>query len=236
MAKKLQIAVNILYIYTNRCQKIMKQVRKIRPNYRSVTGRLPYKNTSLPYESTLERDFLIYHTFREDVIEIIPQPLQIPFIKNGRTYSYTPDFFVRFSDESHLKPMIVEVKPYEQWRTNWRDWSDKWKAMQRHCSDNGYIFRIYDENRIRHQALENINFLNRFKNLNCSQSEKNIILNQVEAMGNTTIDYLLARFYLGSMQRQHGLRMIYSLLANQRLRCNIFAPLNDFMEVWVGEE
>lgn len=212
----------------------MKQVRKLKPTYRSVSGRFPYKDTSIPYESTLERDFLIYQAFREDVIEIVAQPIQITFEKNGRHYPYTPDFFVRFNDASQLKPMIVEVKPYEQWQANWRDWLDKWKAMLRYCRENNYIFHIYDESRIRHQGLESINFFNRFKNLNCHEDELATIIKQVEMMGITTVDYLLARFYLGSLQRQQGLRVIYHLLATQKLRCNLFATFNEFTEVWVG--
>lgn len=41
-----------------------QQVRKIKPTRLSVSGLLPFKDgVSIPYESTLERDFLLYFTY-----------------------------------------------------------------------------------------------------------------------------------------------------------------------------
>jgi hypothetical protein len=31
--------------------------------------------------------------------------------------------------------MIVEVKPLSEWKENWRDWSDKWKAAIQYCRE-----------------------------------------------------------------------------------------------------
>ncbi|RML37916.1 hypothetical protein APX70_07778, partial [Pseudomonas syringae pv. maculicola] len=49
---------------------------------------------------------------------------------------YTPDYLV-FYHQQHLpyfgamQPLLVEVKPREQWVENWRDWSGKWKEARR---------------------------------------------------------------------------------------------------------
>lgn len=44
-------------------KQTFQQVRKIKPTCFSVSGHLPFKNgISVPYESTLERDFLLYST------------------------------------------------------------------------------------------------------------------------------------------------------------------------------
>ena len=125
---------------------MLKQVRKIKPNYRSVTGFVIYKGESIAYESTLERDFLLYHVALPNVIDITPQPISIPFIKNGRTYEYTPDYFVQFKLNDKFKPrsLMVEVKPKEEWQINWREWSDKWKAAIAYCNENDFRFSIYD--------------------------------------------------------------------------------------------
>lgn len=40
----------------------MKQVRKIKPTYRSISGHFAFMGESIAYESTLERDFLRYQT------------------------------------------------------------------------------------------------------------------------------------------------------------------------------
>lgn len=220
----------------NRCQIIMKQVRKIKPTRMSVSGRVPYKGNSVPYESTLERDLIIVHAFREDVEDIVAQPITIPFVKNGITYKYTPDFFIKFTEDINRPNIIIEVKPYDLWRANWRDWSDKWKTMQRYCKDNGYIFRIYDESRIRNLALSNINLLMKFKNFAIEKEDQKAVLEQVRLMGTTTIDYLLTRFYTGAVLRNHGLRVIYHLLATKQLKFDLFIKINDLTEVWVDYE
>ena len=76
-----------------------KQVRKIKSTRLSVSGLLPFKDgVSIPYESTLERDFLLYFTYLPLVEEIIAQPARILFVKNGMTYPYTPDYLIRFND------------------------------------------------------------------------------------------------------------------------------------------
>lgn len=220
----------------NRCHIIMKQVRKIKPTRMSVSGRVPYKGNSVPYESTLERDLIIVHAFREDVKDIVAQPITIPFVKNGITYKYTPDFFIKFIEDFDKPNMIIEVKPYDLWQENWRDWSDKWKTMQRYCKDNGYIFHIYDESRIRNLALNNINLLMKFKNFAIEEEDQKAVLKQVRLMGTTTIDYLLTRFYTGSLLRNHGLRVIYHLLATKQLKFDLFIKINDLTEVWVDYE
>lgn len=209
----------------------MKQKRKIKPTRCSVSGKIPFKGKSVAYESMLERDFLIYHAFRSDVINIVSQPIRLEFIKHNHTYPYTPDYFVEFSTESGLKPILVEVKPEKLWRENWRDWSDKWKVAMAYCKEYGYIFHIYDESRIRHQALDNINFLMAFKNFDIDQADKEAILQQVDLMRFTTIDYLLTRFYSGNF-RSHGKRAIYHLLANRLLQIDLSLPIHDFSEVW----
>lgn len=214
----------------------MRQVRKIKPTRRSISGSLPFNGQSIQYESSLERDFLISHAFREDVINIIAQPITIPFTKNGRTYPYTPDFFIEFNKESNKFPLIVEVKPKLEWQANWREWSGKWKTAISFCRQNNYRFRIYDEDRIRHKALENINYLNRFRHFDCEEVEKNTILEYVALKGFTNIDYLVARFYMGSLENKRGLKVINHLIATKKLRCNLFEDLNEFTEIWVGEK
>lgn len=214
----------------------MKQVREIKPTRMSVSGKYMYKGTSIPYESTLERDFLIVQGFLEEVKSIVPQPICIQFEKNGRTYPYTPDFFIEYENFANRKNMIVEVKPETLWRENWRDWSNKWKAMKRYCKDNDMLFHIFDESRIRNTALANINFLANFKNTHIEQEDIEAVLNQVTLMGVTTIDYLLTRFYSGKLLRNHGLRVIYHLLYKQRLKFDLFSDLSEQSEVWVDYE
>lgn len=208
-----------------------KQIRQIKPTRLSVSGYLPFKDgISIPYESTLERDFLLYFTYLPTVEEIISQPARILFVKNKMTYPYTPDFFIRFSDGR--PSLLVEVKPKSKWQKHWRDWKDKWKAAMRFAKKNDCIFHIYDEDKIRHIALFNINNVQRYKRLQSDPEDIKEILSQVELLGGTTIDYLLSRFFTGSLHRTKGLQIIYHLLATKQLTCNWFEPITEFTEVW----
>ena len=202
----------------------------------SLSGRIPYKGSSIPYESTLERDLIIVHAFREDVEAIVAQPITISFVKNGVTYKYTPDFFIKFVENVDRPSMIIEVKPHDLWQANWRDWSDKWKTMRRYCKDNGYTFRIYDESRIRNIALANIKLLMKFRNSAIDKEDQEAVLEQVQLMGTTTIDYLLTRFYTGSSLRNHGLRVVYHLLATKQLKFDLSVEISDLTEIWVDYE
>jgi hypothetical protein len=81
----------------NSCDEaVPRQTRKIKPTRRSVSGVHPFRGeTSISFESTLERDFLLRAEFLTDVLDVIPQPVQVPFLGvNGQSYIYTPDFLV----------------------------------------------------------------------------------------------------------------------------------------------
>ncbi|VVP80142.1 hypothetical protein PS938_00601 [Pseudomonas fluorescens] len=61
-----------------------RSVRKIKPTKRSVSGVFPFQGESgIPYESMLERDFLFRTEISSEVLEIIPQPVMIPFQKTA---------------------------------------------------------------------------------------------------------------------------------------------------------
>lgn len=210
----------------------MKQVRKIKPTIRSVSGFVSYHNEPIAYESSLERDFLIYQCFRHEVLDIIPQPILIPFQKNGREYEYTPDFFVQVK-EGFGKSLLVEVKPKSDWQAHWRDWSNKWKAAQRYCKEQGFRFAIFDEDRIRHDALDNINFLMRYKHTRVVPEEVKGILEDIELRGTTRVDYLLERYFGGSIYRNDGKRLIWHLMATKQVGFDVWQDVrSENMEIW----
>lgn len=218
------------------------QVRKIRPTRRSVSGYYPFRGQSaIAFESTLERDFLIRSEFCLSVLDIIPQPVEIPFWgENGQQYKYTPDFLVYYrlgerAYDDYPKPMLVEVKPASEWREHWREWLPKWKAAWRFAQGQGWSFHIHDESRIRDQALENIRFLERYKKTSFPETESYEVLNTVKEMGVVTIDYLLARHFMG-MYRAEGITHIWHLLAGRKLDCDINRSLSEFTQLWLPHD
>lgn len=224
----------------NSCDAVKPgQTRKIRPTRRSVSGVYAFRGeTPIQYESTLERDFLVRKEFSLVVLDIIPQPAQIPFVAaNGRTHIYTPDFLVyyRLGNRAYCKypkPMLAEVKPEQEWRKHWREWLPKWKAAYRHAREQGWEFHIYDESRIRGQALANIQFLERYKRMQFPADESRWVIENVRKMGSAPFHYILARHFMGMYQAE-GIAHIWHLLATRRLDCDVSRPLNDFTELWV---
>lgn len=216
-----------------------KQTRQIKPTRRSVSGIFPFRGeTAIPFESTLERDFLLRTEFFIDVLDVIPQPIQVPFVaSNGQHYTYTPDFLVyyRLGSKNYLdypKPMLVEVKPAAEWRKHWRDWLPKWKAARRYARAQGWIFHLADESRIRDEVLANVRFLERYKRMVFPPEDSAAVLSSVRDMGATPIHYLLARHFMGNY-RGEGIAHIWALIAIRRLECDITQPLTEFTQVWI---
>jgi hypothetical protein len=218
--------------------KTPAQTRKIRPTRRSVSGVYVFRGeTPTPYESTLERDFLIRKEFSLAVLDVIPQPCRIPFVAHdGRRFDYTPDFLVYYrlgnqSYHEYPKPVLVEVKPESDWRKHWRKWLPKWKAAYRYAKDQGWEFHIHDESRIRDQALRNIRFLDPYKRMTFPVEESRQVVETLRLMGSAPVHYLLARHFMG-IYRAEGLAHLWHLLATRQVDCDITLPLNEFTDLW----
>lgn len=223
----------------------MKQpapVRKIGPTRRSVSGYYAFRGEeSIAFESTLERDFLVRAAFNLDVLNVISQPCEIPFQHpvTGRRYTYTPDYllYYRLGDrhyENYPRPLLVEVKPQAMWRKHWREWLPKWKAALRYAKDQGWAFHLHDESRIRDKTFDNITFLSRYKRMAFPLEESQQVVSTVREMGVTTLDYLLARHFMG-IYRAEGISHLWHLLASRQLDCDVALPFSPFTEVWVPD-
>jgi hypothetical protein len=226
-------------IKNNRDYITGRQTRKLRPTRRSVSGAYAFRGeTRIVFKSTLERDFLIRQEHFLHVLDVIPQPVQIPFTTHDRrTYTYTPDFLVYYrlgnrAYSEYPKPLLVEVKPEEKWRTRWREWLPKWKAAYRYAKEQGWEFHIHDETRIRDQAFENIKFLERYKRMQFSVEESRWVIENVRQMGSVPFHHLLARHFMGDYRGQ-GIAHLWHLLAIRQLDCDISLPLNDSTNLWV---
>lgn len=217
-----------------------RQTRKIRPTRRSVSGIFSFRaQQSIPFESTLERDFLIRKEFSRIVLEIIPQPVQIPFTAlNGRAYTYTPDFLVYYRAEDYpwgegMRPLLIEVKPREELQENWRDMKPKFKAALRYARLQGWDFRIQDESRIRDQMFQNIMFLQRYKRMQFPTEETRWILANLGEMGQAPFQYLVGRHFCGIADAAVGVSHLWHMLATGLLECDMTLPLANTTVLWV---
>ena len=210
--------------------------RKIGMTRRSVSGVYVFRNeTGIPYESTLERDFLIRSEIFLNVLHIVPQPIRIPFTgANGRGYTYTPDFLVmyRAGKRGCRKPALVEVKPSEQWRKHWRNWRFKWKAAISCAKEHGWSFHIQDESRIRDIVLKNIRFLDRYKRMRFMAEDSQRVIGTLNSTGPTSICTILDQQSMGTNHDQ-GIMHLWHLVATRELDCNITCPLDHHTRLWV---
>ncbi|CAN7166214.1 TnsA endonuclease N-terminal domain-containing protein [Aquipseudomonas alcaligenes] len=214
----------------NSCEEIFKQTRPIKPTWRSLSGMVVFRGEAIPFESKLERDFLRRWTF-SGVENVVAQPVKIPFTaRNGRGYTYVPDYLLRFERESGHRPILVEVKPEEDWRERWREWLPKWKAAWRFARDRGWGFHIFDESRIRDFALENITYLERFAQMDAAPEVCSAILATLHEMEHAPIHYLKTRFFGHDPMLGHS--YVCHLLATRRIDCDITAPIDDFTTIW----
>lgn len=223
---------------TNSCDQ-PKQVRRIKPTRRSVSGVMPFRGAGgIPFESLLERDFLKRMRFSHRVLSVVAQPVRIDFTDpHGRPQTYTPDFLVYYhqggnSHVNYIKPTLVEVKPAYLWREHWRAWSGKWKAARRYAREQGWLFSIYDESRIRGLPLENIIFLERFERMTFDREDIDMVLNTLRETEISPVHYLLARHFNG-IYRERGVSLLWHLIATGRVECDITEPLDQFLELWV---
>lgn len=223
--------------------KIKMNNRKIGYTYGSVSGHYPFrKESSIAYESLLERDFLIMLEFNDSVSEVIGQPLSLIYEnKNGKTVPYTPDFLVYFNESGtslirlKRKPLLIEVKPKDKLERNFCEYKYRFKQAIKYAQENDLIFKIYDESKIRTQYFKNIMFLKRYQKLDFDIEETNEIMSYLYAVGNNSIEYVLEYFCVTKEQKGIMLSHIYHLLYHKKILCNFNYLINMETQIWLNE-
>jgi putative transposase len=127
-------------------------VRAIKPNPRSVTGRLPAtrQHPALEFESTLERDFLTALQNDSSVQRIETQPLHITYTdEHGKARRYTPDVLVEYAPISQRPPTLYEVKYFEALRTDRDTLRSAFVAAAGYARERGWRFRVVTERALR---------------------------------------------------------------------------------------
>lgn len=225
--------------------KLSMKNRKIGYTYGSVSGRYSFRSEkTIAFESKLEKDLLTLLEYNDSVIDVIEQPVTLEYInENGRPTTYTPDFLVYFKSSlvrgmfnPYPRPMLIEVKPEEKLKKKFGELRLKFKVATKYAMENGYIFKIYDEKRIRGQELKNINFISRYKNLMYDLDEERRILSHLEAVGHTTVDHLLTHLYVTDVQMGLALGQTWHLLANKKIACDMGQPLGRHTVIWANTD
>src|SRR5260370_10554282 len=145
-------------------------VRKIRANYRSVTGLVADAQwaRSTAYESSVERDCIKHVLFNKNVLEHEEQPLTIDFTDtSGKRRSYTPDLLVSYRKDVALtkdwRPLLAEVKYRSDLFKHWAELKPKFRAARAYARKRSWDFAVVTERELRTAYLQNITFLLEFR-------------------------------------------------------------------------
>lgn len=218
-------------------------VRRNLKVYGSVSGNYAFRGTdTVWYESTLERDFLKKLEFDDSVLDVVSQPVAIPYVtKLGNPSTYTPDFLVQFySDEksgftNYPKPILAEIKPRDFLVRDWVKLKIKFKAARAFALEQGWQFKIYDERRVRNQYLKNIDFINRFRHSSFSEEDSARLIEMLRKLGHCPINLLPAHIFKSENNILMSISLSWHLVAKKIFSCDMNQPLTQGTVIWVNE-
>jgi len=220
--------------------KISQKRRKVGYTYSSVSGSYSFRKTkSIDFESTLERDLLVLLEYDSTVEDVIEQPVTIEYVNhNGRAASYTPDFLVHYSvkngNKSDRCSKLIEVKPSRFLEKDWGDLKKKFKVGVACAKDKGWVFKIYNESRIRTQRFRNIRKLEGFRNLYMQKDGLEFYINQVMHVDGVSIGRLVSHLNSIKGKDTNSLSLVWHLIYIKFLRCDLSKLLDLETKVWLG--
>ncbi|WP_082829767.1 TnsA endonuclease N-terminal domain-containing protein [Ectothiorhodospira sp. BSL-9] len=213
----------------------MRPVRSIGTSRRSVTGRVAFGGKSIPFESSLERDFLVLLDFDLAVEDVLEQPCRITFTDaNGRERHYTPDFLVEYGDGERV---IFEVKYRANLKDEWTSLKPRFRAAIRYAKQNGMRFSIATEVEIRGGAyLANARFLRPYRDYKWTPAIDEHLIKTLVTLGETTPESLLAAAYWTLENRIKAVSSLWRLVATRRIHADLYEPLTMATPIWTTLE
>ena len=182
----------------------------------------------------MERDFLVRLESFPYIESVESQPFTLAFEHEGKQLTYTPDFKVTYL--SHPWPVrktaVFEVKLSKRLLDDREYWKPRFIAAMRHCREHGRVFHLMNERKIRDQRWANSKFLRRYRHYQFEQADIEAVLDTADTQTVVTSDYLLSKHFPGDHLRPIGISLIWHLVANQKLECDMTAPLTHLSELW----
>ena len=196
--------------------------RKIKKNYRSITGHFPSikNNTSLGFESKLEKANFLALEFDNEVIFYQEQP-QIEIFFNGKNQIYSADCYIKRSKNSNKKDSIVEVKYTNEIEKRKEYFENKFEAAKTSVNKLNLDFEVYTEKIHSEIYLDNLDFLYRYKLQPIENKYEDQILKMVSK------NHKISAFDLANLvsenPREYGLisNCIWDLVCKEKLKTNL---------------
>ncbi|WP_089083295.1 TnsA endonuclease N-terminal domain-containing protein [Aquitalea magnusonii] len=183
----------------------------------------------IPWESTLERDWLLHLESNLAIREIYGQPETFDYCYQGKWHRYTPDFKACWHDPNRL-PTLYEVKPHDVASSDvFRQQSD---CIRQALAMYGYEYVVKDEYEIRQQpVLNNLNFLKHYADMFVSRQDQVRILDAFDGGKAYRLQWLLAQLGCNTT----GLAKLYHLIWRGWLDYDEHHAITPLLEVWLVE-
>ena len=196
--------------------------RKIKKNYRSITGHFPSikNNTSIGFESKLEKAHFLSLEFDNEVISYQEQP-QVEICINGKDKIYSADCYIKRSQNSNKKDSIVEVKYTNEIEKRKDYFEKKFEATTISANKLNLDFEVYTEKIHSEIYLDNLDFLYRYK----LQPIENKYENQILKMVNK--NHKISAFDLANLISKNPIEYalisncIWDLVCKEKLKTNL---------------
>ena len=196
--------------------------RKIKKNYRSITGHFPSikNNTSIGFESKLEKAHFLSLEFDNEVISYQEQP-QIEICINGNDKIYSADCYIKRDKTSLKNDSIVEVKYTNEIEKRKEYFEKKFESAKTSVNKLNLDFEVYTEKIHSEIYLDNLDFLYRYK----LQPIENKYENQILKMVNK--NHKISAFDLANLISKNPIEYalisncIWDLVCKEKLKTNL---------------
>ncbi|MCM3410213.1 TnsA endonuclease N-terminal domain-containing protein [Metabacillus litoralis] len=177
----------------------------------------------IPWESTLERDFIKLLDFDPTVISFQSQPIRIDYLFQGKERKYYPDFLVKKND---YKNYIYEVKALN--KTNEERNIVKFQVGRRYCLENNMKYVIVTEKDIRKGYLiENLDLLSEARKELTSKRIMSEIINVLEKIGDNCSIRDLRNILCHITEIEFKCNLFYLIYTHHIQTDLISQPIND---------
>lgn len=196
--------------------------RKIKKNYRSITGHFPSikNNTSIAFESKLEKAHFLSLEFDNEVISYQEQP-QIEICINGNDKIYSADCYIKRAKNSNKKDSIVEVKYTNEIEKRKEYFEKKFESAKISANKLNLDFEVYTEKIHSEIYLDNLDFLYRYKLQSIENKYEDQILKMLNK--NNKISAFDLANLISKNPIEYGLisNCIWDLVCKEKLKTNL---------------
>ena len=209
--------------------------RKIKKNYRSITGHFPSikNNTSIGFESKLEKAHFLVLEFDNEVISYQEQP-QIEIFFNGKNQIYSADCYIKRVKNSSKKDSIVEVKYTNEIEKKKEYFEKRFESAKVSSNKLNLDFEVYTEENHSEIYLDNLDFLYRYKLYPIGNKYENQIINLVKQNKRVTA-FELANLISQNLKDYPTIsNCIWDLVCKEKLRSDLQlakVTMNSFVEL-----